>query len=220
MPGYTKAVDLWCIGMIACRLLTGDAAFCGAEDIRIHEPATITRYLESVEQNQGSMVTRRQNWTNTPHRPRSLVQKLLVVSEKERLTAKQALQHPWFTDHDYVQRFEELWQLASKDLKPPRKIGADSIRAINPSIYDKAILQAPSGKILAISGAIRMSPPRVPASADRGHSRPNVHEGNRHPFLSQKTQVAQALMLPSATTIYRSRNSRSHHNMTQLCQYR
>ncbi|CAI5737706.1 unnamed protein product [Hyaloperonospora brassicae] len=80
---YAFPSDLWSCGVILYRLLSGHFPFASGPllDERIlHEAID----LESLP------------WTGISHEAKDLVQRLLERNVSKRLTAEQALQHPWF----------------------------------------------------------------------------------------------------------------------------
>lgn len=57
-------------------------------------------------------------WVSVGKRPKSFIKALLVLDEETRLTARQALLHPWFTVGIYSAEFEAVYQRAIRDWKP------------------------------------------------------------------------------------------------------
>jgi calcium-dependent protein kinase len=82
---YTFKTDMWSVGIILYVLLTGVHPFT-AEDLE-------KLFYQIAEGKWNMMVLGRSHCSNEA---KDLVEKLLVVSEKERLSADEALQHPWF----------------------------------------------------------------------------------------------------------------------------
>lgn len=122
--GYTSAIDIWSIGIITAVLLTGDLIFVDTEDAQYtHRTPEETRahlarlcdlsMLDAESQTQ---------WSCVGKRAKAFVKSLLVLDEKDRPAAKQALQDPWFTNHACAHLFEELYEKAVKGWeKRPRK---------------------------------------------------------------------------------------------------
>lgn len=61
-------------------------------------------------------------WRHVGSRPKDLIRKLLVLDEKSRLTAKEALEHNWFTAQEYWAELDALYQETIKDWQPRRKV--------------------------------------------------------------------------------------------------
>ncbi|WAR00394.1 MK06-like protein [Mya arenaria] len=94
---YTKAIDLWSVGCILAEMLTGRPVFPGA-----HEMDQIGLILDSVylSDNEWNTVTQilPQSFIRR-HTPLDLLEKLLVFEAGLRMTAEEALAHP------YLQQF-------------------------------------------------------------------------------------------------------------------
>jgi len=82
--GYGKEVDLWSIGVITYFLLAGFPPFMGENLPEIVEQILNADY-EFPEP----------YWDNISDKAKDFVSKLLVVDKTKRLTAAQALAHPW-----------------------------------------------------------------------------------------------------------------------------
>eukprot|EP00903_Cladosiphon_okamuranus_P014850 g13751.t1 len=82
---YDKACDLWSIGVIMFILLCGYPPFYGNSD------AEIFRAVQRVDYRFLSP-----EWDGVSNEAKDLIRKLLVKNPKDRLTASQALVHPWF----------------------------------------------------------------------------------------------------------------------------
>jgi len=83
--GYDKEVDMWSAGVILYILLSGYPPFF--DD---HEP----RLFESIMK--ADYEFHPQYWDHISKEAKDLVSKLLVVNPHKRLSATEALQHPWF----------------------------------------------------------------------------------------------------------------------------
>merc|ERR1719230_1112242 len=85
---YTSQCDLWSLGVISFILLAGYMPFFGPESkIR----SAICR---------GNFEMKKDKWANISDSAKDFVKSLLAVNPRSRLTAEQALQHPWIAKHD------------------------------------------------------------------------------------------------------------------------
>ncbi|PIA15532.1 kinase-like protein [Coemansia reversa NRRL 1564] len=83
--GHTKPVDMWAVGVTAYFMLSGTNPFP-----RVHTIADAGPILK------GSFGFLPQNrWRNVSSVARNFIASLLVVDPAKRMTAKQALEHPW-----------------------------------------------------------------------------------------------------------------------------
>jgi calcium-dependent protein kinase len=80
---YTSQCDLWSMGVIAFTLLSGKQPFRGRDRIVLKNIAEGNYDMDS------------EVWDSISAPARDFVQSLLRVDPEERLTAEQALQHPW-----------------------------------------------------------------------------------------------------------------------------
>ena len=103
--GYTKAVDMWSVGCVTTALLAGKSYFVNTQDSEYRRNSSAAIIKAAAECNldrlDGSSA-----WLDIDHNAKDFVKKLLVLDEKARLTARQALDHLWFTKgpkHKYLE---------------------------------------------------------------------------------------------------------------------
>uniref|UniRef100_A0A0B7B1M1 phosphorylase kinase n=1 Tax=Arion vulgaris TaxID=1028688 RepID=A0A0B7B1M1_9EUPU len=85
VSGYNKQVDMWACGVIMYTLLCGAPPFWNRRQMMMLRAIMNAEYTFSNPE-----------WDDITDAPKNLIQKLLVVNPKERLTAKEALKHPFF----------------------------------------------------------------------------------------------------------------------------
>jgi len=90
--GYGKEVDMWSVGVITYILLCGYPPFYDEDQASLFE--TIIR---------GHFEFHAEYWGGVSESAKDLIRKLLTVDPKKRLTAKEALQHPWVSGNDASQ---------------------------------------------------------------------------------------------------------------------
>ena len=86
---YDEACDLWSIGVIMYIMLVGTPPFNGDEDDDILRAVSIGKYETSYPQYQ-----------SLSPEAKDLITKLLKFNPTERITAEEALKHPWFNTED------------------------------------------------------------------------------------------------------------------------
>jgi calcium-dependent protein kinase len=77
-----KASDMWSIGVVAYLLLTGQAPFNGDSEAKMNKTIRAGKYEYPSD-------------SKISANAKDFIDKLLVLDVKKRLTANQALQHPW-----------------------------------------------------------------------------------------------------------------------------
>ena len=82
---YNQECDMWSAGVILYMFIVGHAPFDGKTDREIMGKIKKGNYLKNEER-----------WINSSKEVKDLIQKLLVLEPEKRLTAKEALKHPWF----------------------------------------------------------------------------------------------------------------------------
>ena len=90
---YGKECDLWSVGVILYMFIVGHAPFDGCDDEEI--TGNIQKGIYKKDD---------KRWKKASREVKDLIQKLLIYNPQKRLTALQALRHPWFkiTDSDIL----------------------------------------------------------------------------------------------------------------------
>jgi len=119
--GYSKAVDMWSIGAITTMLLSGDVIFVDrANPLFTENPKKVI--FDMASECNLDVLDYGEQWRNVGRRPKDFIKNLFVLDESQRMTAKQALQHPWFNRKCYASEFEAMYKCAIKDWQPARKV--------------------------------------------------------------------------------------------------
>ncbi|KAI4842186.1 kinase-like protein [Aureobasidium sp. EXF-8845] len=128
--GYSSAIDLWSVGCVSALMLTGSLAFNhrdGDQDIGQINSRSVSAYdLTQIDQGKHS-------WAGVSERARKLVRSLLVLQEEKRSTAKQALEHPWFTNDICAPSYDAVYARSINDWKPGTTCKEDVVVNIDTS---------------------------------------------------------------------------------------
>lgn len=111
---YTNGVDMWSIGVIIYMILCGRPPFNDK-----HENDLYNNIKHGIYLFQPTMI-----WEHISNEAKHLIQQLLVVDPAERLTAKEALQHPWMKMSDSVLATHHL-----EDIQDDLSSHCDSVRS-------------------------------------------------------------------------------------------
>ncbi|CEP16344.1 hypothetical protein [Parasitella parasitica] len=84
--GHNKPVDLWSVGVILFTLLSGYTPFWGEDQASLFESIMSGQYEFDEEY-----------WSDISASAKNLIDKLLTFDPNERITAEEALLHPWIT---------------------------------------------------------------------------------------------------------------------------
>ncbi|KAJ8662607.1 hypothetical protein O0I10_001569 [Lichtheimia ornata] len=88
--GHGKPVDLWSVGVIMYTLLSGYTPFWGEDQTALFESIMSGNYEYDEEY-----------WEDISDDAKDLIDRLLTYHPSKRITAKEALEHPWITkEHD------------------------------------------------------------------------------------------------------------------------
>ena len=101
---------MWSVGCVTTVVLTGERPFSWTSK-RSPEQDSQAAMDEAMRNCNLDGLDRVDTWQQLTGHPKDFVTKLLVLDENVRLTAGQALEHPWFT-HDF--RKEDLMAVYRK----------------------------------------------------------------------------------------------------------
>ncbi|KAK5680844.1 hypothetical protein LTS10_006602 [Elasticomyces elasticus] len=117
--GYSKAIDIWSVGCVTALLLSGEAVPFDSDSIQRekdqyeHSQAEASTQLWDL-----GFIDKSTKWGEVGRKAKDFVRACLDVNERQRLSAEQALQHPWFTHKHYAAELEAEYQRAIQDWKP------------------------------------------------------------------------------------------------------
>jgi pheromone a factor receptor len=121
--GYSAAVDMWSIGSITATLVTGDVPFTDRDHPDYeHNPEKVILAVASECNLSAIDDKNHEGWKQVGARPKDFIKRLLVLNEDKRMTAQEALAHPWFSHKSYAAEFDALYRRATRDWQPRKKV--------------------------------------------------------------------------------------------------
>merc|ERR1712157_678144 len=93
---YDRSCDLWSVGVISYIMLCGYPPFNGRNTKEIYKSVMHGHYQFNAF-----------DWKNTSVESRDFIQRLLLLDPSHRMTAEQALNHPFIVKHNLTMRFDE-----------------------------------------------------------------------------------------------------------------
>ncbi|CAO2649610.1 Nn.00g069950.m01.CDS01 [Neocucurbitaria sp. VM-36] len=118
--GYSKSIDMWSLGSITAAILTGDVIFTDRNHPKYSkDPRTVIIELAAICNLSVLDEDDHPLWGTVGDRPKHFIKGLLVLEEDARLTASEALKHPWFSC--YAEDFEELYARSIEGWEPRQK---------------------------------------------------------------------------------------------------
>ncbi|KAL0262320.1 hypothetical protein SLS55_003765 [Diplodia seriata] len=114
--GYSKAVDMWSVGCVTAQLLTGKPMFHenDAENQEAAVKILSSRCNLDILDNDPA-------WQRVGRRAKDFIRRTVVLDENDRLSAKEALQHDWFSNRAHDDEFKAVYQHVTKDWEPRRR---------------------------------------------------------------------------------------------------
>ncbi|KAL8926746.1 MAG: hypothetical protein Q9208_002820 [Pyrenodesmia sp. 3 TL-2023] len=95
-PGYTNAVDMWSIGCVTAAMLIGRPPFALSQASTSRQDSA-ARVIAAAAKCDLRVLDRPEVWGDIDVQAKTFIKRLLVLDERARLSARQALEHDWFT---------------------------------------------------------------------------------------------------------------------------
>ncbi|XP_069322365.1 serine/threonine-protein kinase H2 [Eulemur rufifrons] len=102
---YTSAVDMWALGVITYVLLSGFLPFDDESHTRLYRKILKGKYNYTGEP-----------WPSISHLAKDFIDKLLILEASHRMSAGQALQHPWVVTTAAGSSMKNLQRAISRNL--------------------------------------------------------------------------------------------------------
>ncbi len=115
--GYTMAVDMWSIGCVTTALFAGKSYFINTQDSDYRRNSSAAIIKAAADCNLDRL-DNSSAWLDVDQQAKGFVKELLVLDEKTRLTAQQALDHLWFTQGSRRLSLEKTYKQIIQGWKP------------------------------------------------------------------------------------------------------
>ena len=120
--GYSKSVDMWSIGSVTATVLTGDVIFSDrAHPNYKKDPQSVIVSLAAICDLSVLDDPYHPLWRMVGNRPKHFIKRLLVLEEEGRMTASEALAHPWFTNESHAHDYGDLYKRSIQAWEPRPK---------------------------------------------------------------------------------------------------
>jgi calcium-dependent protein kinase len=115
--GYSTQCDTWSLGVVMYLLLSGEQPFEGSSSQEIIKKIVVGKYAFSND-----------SWRHISDSAKDLISQMLTLSQYHRISLKEALKHPWFSD-EFISPKLPLSVLRSiKRFKAPGKLQKEVMR--------------------------------------------------------------------------------------------
>jgi serine/threonine protein kinase len=114
--GYSKAVDIWALGVIAFMLLFGENPF--ATTVLNDSQDYQKMLLEQAAKSDIATIINQFQPDGIGEDPKAFIKNLLVLDERKRMNARLAVKHPWFNRPENTVNFQQLYEQAIRNWNP------------------------------------------------------------------------------------------------------
>lgn len=193
---YTKAVDMWSLGIVTLCLLTGES-LASYHEMKYISQEGIAAKLGRLSQDPREQVHR----SYSTDRTRDFLTKLLTLDPDLRMTADQAVEHSWFAHPSKIALELNLLYIRSIKGWVPRRLIDNVIETIplnevlpNQSQANSARPHQPSQMEKRLSRRLKDYTASVYFSLDKHTGkRPDRHNGARESTQRSKLQIINSL---------------------------
>jgi len=137
---YDKSCDLWSVGVITYIVLCGHPPFNGATNDEMHDSVRRGKYNFPAE-----------DWSGVSLEAMHFIRRLLQVDPRKRMTAKEALDHPWIRRHVNIDTDEVIDAVNAKEVMARRLISEDRLDAIRKAVADEVMRAAKTKEVVVKS---------------------------------------------------------------------
>ncbi|KAL8734831.1 MAG: hypothetical protein Q9166_001183 [cf. Caloplaca sp. 2 TL-2023] len=117
LSGYTNAVDLWSIGCMTAAMLIGRPAFAVSQDSENRQDSAAAVIAAAAKCDLRALDDS-EVWGDIDPQAKDFIKRLLVLNERTRLTAGEALKHTWFTQESDGQPIMSRYEQTVAGWKP------------------------------------------------------------------------------------------------------
>ncbi|KAH6848484.1 meiosis-specific serine/threonine-protein kinase mek1 [Alternaria rosae] len=211
--GYSRSVDMWSIGTIAATLLTGDTIFIDRRHPEYDtNPKAVILGLAALCDLSHLDDPHHPLWSNVGDQPKDFVKNLLILKEKERMTASEALTHDWFSS--YPENLEDMYANSITDWGPC-ETSHDLVEMIPKSMANSVAAGLIGGSRVSAMTS-RYFAVRQPTNTLRKHSSQRWRANTPLPSIMQDHEAAQFASQLQAPSYDNSDPSNQHQQRHSL----
>jgi len=134
---YDKSCDLWSIGVLTYILLCGYPPFNGANTNELHDSVRRGKYNFPAE-----------DWSGVSLEAMNFIRRLLQMDPGQRMTAEEALDHPWMTRHVNTNTDEAIDAVNAEEVMVRRLRFEDRLDAIRKAVADEVMGAAKTEEVV------------------------------------------------------------------------
>uniref|UniRef100_A0A674PQ62 mitogen-activated protein kinase n=1 Tax=Takifugu rubripes TaxID=31033 RepID=A0A674PQ62_TAKRU len=144
---YNMTVDIWSVGCIMAELLTGRTLFPGTDHINQLQqimrltgtpPASLISRMPSHEVSRNCSL-----YTGCQSQTVDLLEKMLVLDTDKRITAAEALAHPYFTqyhdpdDEPVAEPLDQSFESRDLEIEEWKRLTHEEVSSFEPPLFDE-----------------------------------------------------------------------------------
>uniref|UniRef100_A0A8C3FYL7 mitogen-activated protein kinase n=1 Tax=Cyclopterus lumpus TaxID=8103 RepID=A0A8C3FYL7_CYCLU len=135
---YNMTVDIWSVGCIMAELLTGKTLFPGTDHIN-----QLQQIMRLTGTPPASLINRMPSHEVSRIHPVDLLEKMLVLDTDKRITASEALAHPYFAqyhdpdDEPEAEPYDQSFESRELEIEEWKRLTYEALCSFEPPVFDE-----------------------------------------------------------------------------------